>query len=381
MGGLLFGMHLFLLQADEQWFKDDNPMEGMIVLFGIGAVILVAVLSRVFRRATTSTAIAGKGGGSKANFSTSRKFSIFTLHRIASTYGLDREQTKLLEYVFRNDAVSDPERVIKNHTLLDRHFKRTYKTIERNSETDEEAQQKLAKLFSLRNAIEAAPETEDDPSSHLAANTPAVLTVNKESYSVKVISSRTQNVTIELPRNVLGTPVRLSKGTRVSLSFFTKSSKGFSVEGQVSGIADTNGQGQGLQIAHSGRIKALTGRRFRRRQTSVRCDFFLVNIVETGKKTPPKLVVDKRLFKGMVMDISVGGCSLKTAAAVPVGSRLKISIDHTDHNPINVLGQVLRANRSGAAGNTILHIKFLKVPLRAFNSISTLVFGYADDIR
>jgi hypothetical protein len=86
-------------------------------------------------------------------------------------------------------------------------------------------------------------------------------------------------------------------------------------------------------------------------------------------------VVDKRRCVGSVLDISAGGCSLKTTAAVQVGSRIKINIDYDDNFIISVLGQVLRSNRSGAAG-TILHIKFLKVPRRAFNSISALVFGY-----
>jgi hypothetical protein len=45
---------------------------------------------------------------------------------------------------------------------------------------------------------------------------------------------------------------------------------------------------------------------------------------------------------------------------------------------INVLGQALRINRSGAAG-TIVHIKFLKIPRRAFNAINAVVFGYHED--
>jgi c-di-GMP-binding flagellar brake protein YcgR len=97
-----------------------------------------------------------------------------------------------------------------------------------------------------------------------------------------------------------------------------------------------------------------------------------------GRKRETKLVVDTRKYTGTVLDISIGGCSLKASAPIQVGSRLKISIDYDDNTLINVLGQVLRTNRSGAAG-TIIHIKFLKVPRRAFNSISALVFGYDDD--
>jgi hypothetical protein len=371
MFGMFTGKQFFLLQGNLQYFKDDDPVAGMIVGFTFLAVIIFASLFNLLRHGV-SPSIAGKNKG-RATV-TPRKFNAFTLHRIASEYGLDKEQTKLLEYIFRNDAVADPERVMKNSALLDRHFKRTYKIIERNSETEEDAQQRMVKLFALRNVIEAAPGPSDSSSAQLAENTPAVLAVGRDSYPVRVISAKAQKVITEIPRNSLGTPVRLGRGAKVTLSFFTKSSKGFSLEGQVMGLQDTD-HGQGLQISHSGRIKPLAKRKYRRKQTSTRCEFFLVYLDDSERKKPPKLVVDKRRFTGSVLDISIGGCSLKTSAAIQVGSRLKITIDYDENYLINVLGQVLRVNRSGAAGN-ILHIKFLKVPRRAFNSISALVFGY-----
>jgi hypothetical protein len=135
-------------------------------------------------------------------------------------------------------------------------------------------------------------------------------------------------------------------------------------------------RGPGLQINHTGKLKPLVKRMYRRKQATIKCDFFLVYLDESGgKKKPPKLVVDTKKFTGTVLDVSIGGCALKTSAPIQVGSRLKISIDYDDGPLIHVLGQVLRSNRSGAVG-TILHMKFLKVPRRAFNSISSLVFGY-----
>jgi hypothetical protein len=56
---------------------------------------------------------------------------------------------------------------------------------------------------------------------------------------------------------------------------------------------------------------------------------------------------------------------------------MKMSIEQDDNYPINVLGQAIRSNRSVAG--TIIHVKFIKVPRRAFNSISAVVFGYSDD--
>ena len=383
MPGMISELHLYFLQSNVQYFRQDNPMDVLYIVIGIGVFIVIGIIFRLIRGGTGSSPSnrggkSMKGGGPAVS---ARKFNSFTLYRVASAYGLDRDQTKLLEYVFRNDGVTDPEKVMRTPALLDRHFKRAYKSIGKGSTNDDEAQARLVKLFSLRNIIEAAPGTGGaQPSSgKLAENTPAVLVCGKDNFSVKVVSSGNQHVTINMPRNTLGTPVRLTKGSKVTLSFFTKSSKGFAFDGTVSGVVETP-SGPGLQIAHTGKMKSLVKRMYKRRQTSVQCEFFMVFLEdsEAGKKKSSKLIVDTKRFTGTVQDVSIGGCAIKTSASIQVGSRLKISIDHNDNSLINVLGQVIRSNRSGPTG-TILHIRFLKVPRKAFNVISTLVFGYDEE--
>jgi len=378
MTGMVFGIPLFLLQSPRltDFVIEEDPRQAIIALIVLGVVIAIIVVANIIRGGMSSS-IAGKDKGRGRTQVSARRFSAFTLYRIASTYGLDKDQKKLLEYVFRNDGVVDPERVMSNIPLLDRHFKRAYRSIEKKSETDDDAQERLSQLFSLRNVIEVTSGTTDSSTPRLAENTPAVLAIEKDNYPVKVISSRGQNVVTDLPRNSLGSPARVLKGAKVTLSFFTKSSSGFSLSGQVIGTLSTD-KGQGLQIAHTGKLKRLVKRMYRRKQVSISCDLFLVNLVEPDeKKKPPKLIVDTRKFAGTILDISAGGCALKASAPIPVGSRLKISIDYDERHIIHVLGQILRANRSGVAG-TILHVKFLKVPRRAFNSISATVYGYND---
>jgi len=373
MAGIISVAYLFLLQ--ERYFKEDNPIEGMILLIAIGAIIVFAVIFQIIRYGTNKSF---DGKSKTKGPATPRKFSPFTFRRVASSYGLDGDQTKLLEFVFKNDGVTDPERVMKNLAVLDRHFKKAFKSIERNSSTDEDVQQNLTRLFNLRNAIESAPSQDDVSNVQLVENTPAIVGVGKESYPVKVLLTRGQNVVTEFPKNILGSPIRLPKGTRVTLSFFTKSSSGFSYDGQVSGSTNIDRR-QGLQITHNGKIKPLVKRRFRRREIDLECEFYPVKLEETGtgRKKTTRLVVDTRRFTGTLQDISAGGCSIKTGAPIQIGSRLKITIEHDDAYPLTVLGQAIRSNRSSQG--TIIHIKFLKVPQRAFNTISTIVFGYNDD--
>jgi len=366
--------NLLLLQG--YYFKNNTSTKDLVTfLIIVGAVIVFSSFIYFVNRRIKGSSGTGKNTGSGG---TPRKFNAFTLRKIAASYSLDKEQTELLDYVFRTNSVTDPERVMKNSDLIDKYFKRAFKNIEKNSITDEDAQERLARLFSLRNLIESSSSNDDASNVRLSENTPAILVNGKNSYPVKVLRSKGQTIVVESPTNAIGTPIRITMGTRVSLSFFTKSSNGFSYDCTVEDVVDI-GNEQGLQISRLGRMKPLAKRKFRRMLIDIRCEFYFVNIEEigTGKKKTVNLIIDRRKYTGMIKDISIGGCSLKSSAPVQIGSRLKIVIDFDDCNIINVLGQVIRTNRS-SAGN-IFNIKFIKVPKKAFNSISTLVFGYNDD--
>jgi hypothetical protein len=365
-------VYLYPLQLPS-FYKQTNSRDVFIFVIGLGVFIAVLLVINAIKKRYNPPAM----GGGIASSTSTRHFSGFTLHRIANAAGLDRDQTRMLEYVLKNDGVVDIERSINSSTLLDRHFKRTYRIIERSASTEEEAQERFSLLFSTRNVLESTAGSGGSIAStrQVPEKSAAVLSIGQDSYPVKIISSKGDNLVVENPQNALGTPVRLPRGGKVILSFFTKSSKGFSFETRVLGSADS-ADGPILQLVHSNQIKRLAQRRFRRRQVVIGAYFFFVRVEETGRRREKKMVVDKRRMAGNIMDISIGGCSIKTNVAVPSGTRLKIEFAPAGEANVAVLGQVLRTNRTGIS--TIMHVKFLKVPRRSMNMINALVFEYVD---
>ncbi|MDR2478135.1 MAG: PilZ domain-containing protein [Treponema sp.] len=339
---------------------------------GIGIIVVILIIVNILKNRVNIPALNGASGPASGP----RQFSVFTLHRLAAGMGLDREQTRMLEFVLKIDGVADPVRSLNSPALLDRHFKRAYRVIERSSITDEELQEKISVLFATRNIIESNSGGVSATSTRqLPENAAAVLAVNGQNFPVRVVSSRGDSLIVENPVNNGGTALRLPRGSKVSLAFFTKSSKGFSFETRVLGSKET-ADGPMLYLVHSGQIKRLSSRRFRRRQTVIATSFYLVHIEIAGRRKERKMVVDKRRLSGNIMDISIGGCSIKTSAPVSSGQRLKIEFTGEDSS-VAALGQVLRTNRTGMS--TIMHIKFLKVPRRSLNSINAMVYEYADE--
>ena len=361
---------MFLLQQQVSYFKEDDPIAGTIILIGLGAVLLIILVSNLLKNGL------GIGKGTKKNTS-ARRFSVFAMRRVAKTYNLNHDQAKALEYVLKSNGVIDPETTVANPTVLDKHFKRAFKQIENSIGSEEEAQQKMALLFSVRNLIDIKHNTSagSPAGQRISSGMAAVLSVNQDSFSVKVISAKNDNVLVDCPRNAIGTLIKFPKGTRVNLAFFNKNSKGFSFDSQVLGIADTS-FGPALQLSYNREAKAMTQRRFRRTSAVLNCDFFMIRVEDLKNRKPPKMIVDSRRMTGSVTDISIGGCAIKTPISIPAGSRLKIEFDYARSAvPIAVLGQVLRLNRSGIS-NTVIHVKFLKVPRKAMNAINSLVFEY-----
>ncbi|MDR2374860.1 MAG: PilZ domain-containing protein [Treponema sp.] len=353
-----------------QFYKESNPMDMVYFGIGLGITIIVLVIVNISRKRlgiTDSgfTASRPKSGGS------------FAIQKFSRSIGLDSSQTKMLSFVMKNGGTTDPERMLQSSALLDRHFRQAYHAIEQTTGAEDETQQKLSVLFATRNILESTTGGGVGVNSTrvIPENTPAVLIVDKNNYPVRVISSRGAYLLVNNPVNALGDIIPIGRNKPVILSFFTKSSNGFSVQSTVYGTTKAPGEGQVLQVVHSSTIKRLSQRRFRRRMIVSPAEFNLVWLEPGARKHEQKMVVDKRKASGKILDISVGGCSIQTASVISAGVRLKIGFTASGQH-IVALGEVLRINRNRTG--TVMHIKFLKVPRKSLNLINALVFEYID---
>jgi c-di-GMP-binding flagellar brake protein YcgR len=366
-----FYAHLIPLQLQYFW-KRTTGKDVNLFIIGVAVVIGILLIVLLLKNKLKVPAL----NGTPRPGAVPRRFSPLTLHRMADELGLDNNQTRMLEFVLKNDGVIDIEHALSSPVLLDRHFKRAYELINQKTESDEERQNRLVVLFTTRNIIEssfgreiAAASTRDIPE-----NTAVGMTINQENYSMQVVSSTEDDLIVSSPVNDEGAPLHFPQGTPVTLTFF---GKGFSVDTRILGsgqIADR----PVLRLLHSDQIKRLpaSARRFRRQQAAIAAVFYIVHIdAAAGHRKETKLAVDKHPLSGDIIDISLGGCSMKTGAAVSSGTHLKIEFTWKDGSVAAALGQVLRTNQTG--DSTIIHVKFLKIPRRSMNVINAMVYEYA----
>jgi len=353
---------LFPLQVTAKDFNMDptfTPKDLIIAGVILTVIIFVVIINSILKKKGPS----GKGSGSGL-------FSGFALHKIARNIGLNNDQANMLSYVFKLDQVMDHEKSINNPALLDRHFRKAYRIIEHGSASEPENQRRLAVLFSTRNILENSVIGGISSTRQIRDDTPLTISSGKDKINVHVLSTKGDYLVVDSPRNVLGSQIKIQKGTKIPILFFNKSNKGFAFETRVMGYSTYNGH-PSMQLAHSVHIKFLSQRRYRRRHSVIACSMYLVYVEGSGKKQ--RLVVDKRRLQGNIADISVGGCSIKIMAPVQVGARFKIEFIQGDVN-VAALGQVLRSNRAGM--NTVIHVKFIKIPQKSMNAVNAFVYEY-----
>ena len=345
-----------------------DSQKQLIVFIVLMVVIIGGVVVLGSLRKNTPGAGASKGGAAGGFFSG------LALHRMARDMGLNRDQIKMLDFVFKTDDVIDPHRSIVTPDLLDRHFRRAYRVIEQSAGSQEDIQHRIAVLFSTRNTLEHAGGSGITSTRQLREDATLTIGSGKDKHEVSVVSTKGDNLAVECPKNALGSLIKIPKGNRITVFAFSKgNNKGLSFETRVSGYSGSMGHTVML-LAHSTQIKRLSQRRYRRRQAVIACNMFLVYVEGSGRKQ--RLIVEKRRLTGNIADISVGGCSIKSRAPIQVGAKMKIEFVQGDIN-VAALGQVLRTNRAGIV--TVVHVKFLKVSRKSMNAINAFVYEFVNE--
>jgi c-di-GMP-binding flagellar brake protein YcgR len=360
---------LQIYQMSDFWKdKGNSGREAIIFVIGVAVAVSILIIINVIKNKYNIPALTGADPQSSSS-APSRRFSGFVLRRLAKNMGLNRKQRKMLDFVLRTDNVTDPQLALNTPSMLDQHFKRAYRAIETTAMSDNNLQERLSMLFTVRNYIEANIGGANISSTRqLPNNISAMIDSGGEQYPVRVLSAKGECMMVENPKKAHGSVIRLAKGSKVTLSFFGETNSGFSVESRILDVNETK-EGPVLKLVHSSQIKRLSHRRFRRRQAVIASNLYAVYV--EGKR----MVVDKKRFSGNILDISTGGCSITTNTPVNSGTRLKIE-GSLGKMSIAALGQVLRINRSRTAA--VMHIKFLKLPRKSMNMINAYVYEYAD---
>lgn len=337
-------------------------------MWAVAIVVVVVVLIAVGQSAR------GSGGPKPTNGFNRRNW-----RRGARSFGLSEDELRFLEGYARSLGITDPDATLRNKTRLETFFKDVYRSIEKNSESEADAEERKAVLFDIRERLarRAAAGTPVHSTRQLGRNIPlSFITPNEENYPTVIVRSEQQGLFVEPVVDPLGAPIRFRRGAKLSCFFYTKAHQGYQFATRVVGFQQV-GERELMVLSHNDEVSALPSRQHQRRSARVPCTYYRVAVSTKkgrgGQQASAR--VENIGFPGIVTDLSAGGMAVQAATTLQPGEYLKVVLDPGGGKQ-SAFGKVLRLNKLRAGG--VMHIQFVKISRRSLNAIMSYVHGYVD---
>ncbi len=364
----------FLCQAPSSlWVQQASQGESGVLWFIVGFAVLILIVVLIQRGLKAGS---GGSGGSKLNKAAA--FSKTGFRRAARSNGLGDDETRFLETYGRALGVANPEFVFRNQTRLDTFFKDVYRYIEKNSESEVDAEEQKARLFAARERLTQRNALGQPVRStrQLGRNMPLTfIAPGEESYPSVIDAVEPGGIAVEPVHDPYGETIRFRKGTKLTCYFYTQAHQGYQFLARVVGW-ERIGNKEVMVLSHSDAVSALPARRNARREMHEGCTFYHVVVRSSTArgKAQSTARVENLPYPGTIVDISAGGVGIQSANALAAGEFLKIEFGQDGHA---AFGKVVRMNKLRNVGG-IMHIQFVKISRRTLNTILSQVYGYSD---
>lgn len=358
-----------LVLAQLYWKQDDSGSSS-IILFVIGAIFLVAIAYSLIKKV-----VSGQGISFGIPKKSSLRGSVF--RRRAEDSGFSSDEAEFLELYARKMGVTSAQSVFGTKNLLDAFIRNTFKYIERHADSEATAEDHKSKLFAMREALERRSSSGSAIRStrQLKAKTPlSIVTANKTHYSSILVLNESKAMYLEPALDAFGSPIRISRGSRLTLYFYSGSHVGYSFLTRSRGLVDIDGR-KFLSISHSDKIKPLPSRKHQRSEVHISGRFYLVHVraAKDKGKVIKTVQVEKAAVAGVITDLSGGGLTMQTMSPAKAGDFIKVEFDlGAGLRP--AFASVVRVSKTRNA--SLMHTKFVRISRKTVNEIRAMVYGY-----
>ena len=362
-----------LLQTDFQW-KETDPLSMAIA----GGIFVAFILFLVIANAASS----GKSGRPTSG-GTTRRFSKRRFRQQARKLGLTKPQLKTLENLIKRFSVSNPMTLLSNSGLLDNLLKRAIQGIDGLGATAQQKENQKLQLYRIKQVIErnATRKTVYSGTRQLRAGLQLVITPETGGrYQSRLLTPLKGALAVAVPADQGGRQLRWKRWTKVRVFFWKSNGQGYSFVTKINGYGKIRGM-DALLLNHTSAIQQAQQRKYRRRDLDRPAYFYPVRILSDGVGKGSRKRAEVESHRGTlstILDISSGGCSIRTAHPLREGELIKVEFEADHRGPINFYGKVLHTRKSKPYGG-IMHIMFTRISKQNLNNINAFVYDYSVD--
>jgi len=345
----------------------------------VGIGLLVAFFAFIILSGRSSTNSMSRRSTSSRSSSGSRgtyKKKVF--RKRAAALGFTKAEIRTLEFLIKLYKVKYPYNLLRNTDTLNSTLHKALTRVEEDiADPNVKEGQKLI-LYRIKQKVELNSEKKQimtgtkqlKPGQKLNISTPGGIR-----YHSMVTSNLSNYLGAKIPADEHGNQIRWRKGTKVQVFFWKSNGQGYSFNSKVSGYNNIRGI-PSLFLQHSKSIHQAQQRRFRRKQLDKPAYMYAIRIITTGfgKNQQRKAIVDtKSGALATILDVSAGGCSLRSTYPLGQGELMKLEFETVHGQKVYAFGKVKSVARIRPVGG-IMHVQFTKVTRENINKINAYIY-------
>ncbi len=369
---------LFLLQLG-----DGSPLDARadfpyleFFIITICVIFLIVIITKILNYFGVGTGHAHRAGESPLFASRNE------IKRAVAAYGFTKQQIDFFEQICKKYRIKNPVFLLKSDTAADNLFKTIYHSLDKLPSSESTENMKLL-IFSIRQKIETHRRTSK------GVITTEALPRNQE---ITISSKRLDNTKVMLVGNnpsgfLVSAPLN-EENVEVELPFFTKVYGFFYVE--ETGLTyqftsrvirrEVRHSAGALMLTHNKKMMPMHNRSFKRIELDKTCLYSPTKVTKRGSGSNMQTVYTplSDRFRAALIDISGGGCCMRTKYSMERGSVISIEL-RLESTTEPIIGRVLRVNQDEEGGGYIVNVQFIRMKKNARNAIYTLIYNYNDE--
>lgn len=345
------------------------PHHNPIVVISIIVGIIIALAFLLFNANRNNATRRRRSAGPQ-------KFSRRRFRHLAQNRGLNAVQAKTLENLALKYRPSAPMSIFTNGQVLDIMLQKAISEIRHQNQAESVKEAHINSIYRIKQAIERnrGQHQTVQSSTELHSGQQLSITAGGTRYLTRVTGKLRSALAAEIPHDESGGQVRWKKLTPVHVFVPRSGGKGFSFQSKVVGYSAIKGRGSVL-LQHSNAVAAAAQRRYRRKELGRPAYFFAIRImtVGSGRNAKRQAVPQTKGALGTVLDVSAGGCAVKSTFPLPKGTLVKLEFETMRLHQVTVYGKVQQVRKAEPMGG-VMHIMFTRISRKNLNSINSYVY-------
>lgn len=363
-------MNMFLLAGSPLEARQDKTIYVSIII--AAAVALILFLGRKIISFF-------KSEDNKSEREAKKITNSSIINKVSRIYDLKEKEHDFLLEVAKKNKIPNMEYLFHSEENTSTFFNNLLDSIKNDlSLTDDQIQDKISILFTTRQKIDNGRKLLANLTSTTAFPTGQRLQYyaeNGEQYSVTVLDNTKEGLIISVPRNAFNQQVNPPELSRIKILYQTRTGIAYEALCRVIRYQNFTGAGE-MVVTHCNTLQSYQRRQFKRIDLNTNCAFSAVKVITAANSKDGKIQYQplEKKYKGQIVELSAGGCSLQTDMAIKDKQYIHIALSIDGRTTDQLIGLIVNTSTIPDSSQYMLHIVFVRITKRTRNKIFSRVY-------